>query len=92
MNCVFFAQHSVEKRPWELWEGRFFIAPKVPFANVHLATEGGIPVSRWSGKPIVPVARKVSRVAGSQGEVPSVLSHWADTEPSHDKQYFGGSR
>ena len=30
--------------------------------------------------------------SGEPGEVPSVLSHWADTEPSHKKQCFGGSR
>ena len=31
---------------------------------------------------------KVSPVSGEQGEVPSVPSHWADTEPSHDKHFL----
>jgi hypothetical protein len=47
--CVFFAQHSFEKRPWDLWEGRLFIAPQTSFDNVCGATEGGIPVSRFPG-------------------------------------------
>ncbi len=41
--CVFFAQHSLENRPNALWEGRFFIAPQVCSANVHIATEGASP-------------------------------------------------
>ena len=44
--CVFFAQHSLEKRRWDLWEWRFFIAPQASVDNVVTATEGGIPVSR----------------------------------------------
>jgi hypothetical protein len=47
--CVFFAQHSFEKRPRDLWEQRFFIAPQTSFDNVCGATEGGIPVSRFPG-------------------------------------------
>ena len=46
-NCVFFAQHSAEKRLATLWEGAFFIAPKTLFAKVEAATEGGIPMSRY---------------------------------------------
>src|SRR5665647_2763532 len=41
--CVFFAQHSGEKRPASLWEGRFFIAPEASFDNVRTATEGASP-------------------------------------------------
>jgi hypothetical protein len=47
--CVFFAQHLHEKRPQDLWEWRFFIAPQTSFDNVCGATEGGIPVSRFPG-------------------------------------------
>jgi hypothetical protein len=36
--------------------------------------------------------REKFREAGSQGKFQSVLSHWTDTEPSHKKQCFGGSR
>ena len=48
--CVFFTQHSIEKRPPSLWEGAFFIAPKGSSANVIAATEGGIPMSRYPVK------------------------------------------
>jgi len=47
---VFFAQHSVEKRSIRLWAGRFFVAWQEPFDNVHGATEGDIPVSRFPGR------------------------------------------
>ena len=47
VNCVFFTQHSAEKRSASLWEGAFFIAPKTLLAKVMAATEGGIPMSRY---------------------------------------------
>ena len=59
-NCVFFAQQSVENRSKSLWEGAFFIAWEGASDNVGLATEGGIPVSRF------PVCRIVRRLAGSK--------------------------
>ena len=52
--CVFFTQHLPEKRPTGLWVGPFFIAPKVPSANVLAATEGGIPMSRCPVNRIAP--------------------------------------
>lgn len=54
LACVFFAQHSAEKRPKSLWEDRFFVARGVPSVNVLTATEGGIPVSRCPGRRIAP--------------------------------------
>jgi hypothetical protein len=38
------------------------------------------------------VGVKSRRAAGSTGKFQSVLSHWGGSEPSHDRQYFGGSR
>ena len=38
--CVFFTQHSIEKRLRDLWEWRFFIARQPSFDNVVTATEG----------------------------------------------------
>jgi hypothetical protein len=46
------------------------------------ATEGGIPLLCCPG---------FGSVSGEQGEVPSVSSHWADTEPSQEI-FFGGSK
>ena len=105
-NCVFFAQQSVGKRPRGLWEGCFFVAWRGAIANLTPATEGGIPMSRCpvvGSHCVIPslqfvcVSGSSSGVkrppeSGEPGEVPSVLSHWADTEPSHKKQCFGGSR
>ena len=87
--CVFFTQHPVEKRFLTLWEGRFFVAPRVLLANVLSATEGGIPVSRYpvgriapSGKPGLEIevgsiawCEKFLRVAGSKGKFHRCLSH-----------------
>jgi len=41
--CVFFAQHSLEKRRKSLWADRFFVASGGTFDNVRNATEGASP-------------------------------------------------
>jgi hypothetical protein len=90
--CVFFAQHSLENRPNALWEQPFFIAPQVCSANVQGATEGASPCRAFLAGDLITLMCKPAKNAGEQGEVPTVLSHWTDTEPSHNKQCFGGSR
>src|ERR1044071_1849656 len=89
-TCVFFAQHSPEKRLWTLWEGRFFIAWRGCSVNVTKRRRGASPccaarVTDCTG------GAKSSRLAGSKGKFQQVLSHWADTEPSQETM-FGGSR
>ena len=61
-------------------------------SSLHQRAQSLMSEMRRRGHPRVVLFGKKSRIAGRQGEVPSVLSHWADTEPSHDKQCFGGSR
>ena len=84
--CVFFAQHSDEKRPRDLWEWRFFIAPAISFDNVCGATEGASPCrafrvdgSHRVASPSLAIKvgstagyDKFFRASGEQGEVPSV--------------------
>ena len=99
--CVFFTQHSFEKRRRRLCARRFFVAPKGSMANVRPATEGASPgrafqVDGWLQR-VGPAIGRIDWVGhlpgcGELGEVPTVLSHWTDTEPSHDKQSFGGSK
>ena len=94
--CVFFAQHSFEKRPRSLWERCFFVAPQPSFDNVPGATEGASPCRAFRGDGSHRVAspglivrvgliarcEKFLRAAGSKGKFHRCLSHWADTEPS----------
>src|SRR5450759_4533099 len=69
--CVFFAQHSDEKRPRDLWEWRFFIAPATSFDNVCGATEGASPCRAFrvdgSHRVASPgLAFKVGSIAGCE--------------------------
>src|SRR5690349_10203849 len=49
------------------------------FPGRRIASENGLRVGGW--------IEKQARF-GEQGEVPIGASHWTETEPSHDKQFF----
>src|SRR5690348_3423635 len=53
---------------------------------------GGIPEGRAVWLVSLPVPDRASRIAGSKGKFLQCWLHSADTEPSHDKTLFGGSR
>ena len=57
---MFFAQHSLEKRVWTLWEGWFFIAWRGCSVNVTKRRRGGIPLLRCPGYGIAQVVRNGS--------------------------------